>query len=168
MSTMPPHMHAAATVFGLGRLRPAPGSWGSLAPFPLFLLLWILGVSPATPVWWVVCAFGCVLASVACLVSADYAEARWGKDPGPVVSDEAAGQCITLAFLPAFAGHDFWTLACWFAAAFFFFRLFDVFKPWPAGAMQRIPGGWGILLDDLVAGAQAGVVVLVGALLIGR
>lgn len=165
---MPPHLHAAATVFGLGTLRPAPGSWGSLAPFPLFLALWIVGVQPASPWWWAACALACVLACVACLGAADHAEARWGKDPGPVVSDEAAGQSITLAFVPAFAGDSFWSIAAWFAVAFVLFRLCDIFKPWPANALQRVPGGWGILLDDLVAGAQAGVILLIAAVLLAR
>jgi len=76
-----------------------------------------------------------------------------------VVADETAGQCVTLLMIPtAMLGTPlsaFLTLL----GAFLLFRAFDILKPWPAGAMQNIRGGWGILLDDWVAGFMAGVVI---------
>ena len=80
------------------------------------------------------------------------------KDPGPVVIDEVMGQLVTLLLAPATATAMF--------AAFFLFRLYDVIKPWPAGRLEEIKGGWGIMLDDLMAGiyAWATLQVLVWAL----
>lgn len=146
------------TVFGLGHMRPAPGTWGSLPPIAGAAVLLLLG----SPAWVVSLAalVGLVAWSLGCVVQGDRAEARFaGKDPSQVVADEAAGQCIALLWLPAAAyaspGLALWTLVLCFLS----FRLCDIFKPWPANALQRVPGGWGILLDDLVAGLYALVLV---------
>lgn len=69
------------------------------------------------------------------------------KDPGPVVVDEVLGMLVTLAFLPASPGVVL--------AGFFLFRIFDIIKPFPARRLESIPGGWGIMLDDLMAGLYA-------------
>lgn len=71
------------------------------------------------------------------------------RDPGPVVIDEVLGMLITLASLPLGWGGV--------AAGFFLFRLFDVIKPWPADLLEAAPGGWGIMLDDAMAGVYAHV-----------
>ena len=72
------------------------------------------------------------------------------KDPGEVVIDEVLGQW--LACLP------FMALSCWgYVAAFFFFRLFDILKPWHVRKAEQLPGGLGIMADDAVAGAYAAV-----------
>ena len=135
-------------------MRPAPGTWGSLPPVVLAALMMLLGVSPLAVT--AMALAGLVLWSLACVVQGDRAEARFArKDPSQVVADEAAGQCIPLLWLPAAAvaspGLMLWTLLLCFLS----FRLCDIFKPWPANALQRVPGGWGILLDDLVAGVYA-------------
>jgi phosphatidylglycerophosphatase A len=110
----------------------------------------------------------------ACLAFGDAAEARFGrKDPGQVVADEVAGMALTLVPLPWLVGvsgvwcaespvlRGLWLVAVGFVA----FRFFDVLKPPPARGLQRVPGGWGILLDDLFAGVYAaGALVLVGRL----
>lgn len=110
--------------------------------------------------------FNAVLALVglffaaACLFQADAAEARFGKkDPGQVVADETAAQCIPLLFLPASAVRDWPHAAGALVGAFLLFRIFDIIKPWPARGLQRIPGGWGILIDDLFAGLYAAAIV---------
>lgn len=72
------------------------------------------------------------------------ARARGREDPGPVVIDEAAGYLFTVAWLP----HGPWTAA----AGFVLFRVLDILKPPPARQLERIPGGWGIVLDDVAAG----------------
>lgn len=170
------------TVFGLGHMRPASGTWGSLPPVALAALLWLMGAAPlatdtttrgiaaaagehghaiAFAVYLATFACVCLAFSAACVVQGAAAEAIFGHDPAQVVADETAGQCLPLAALaivPACFASP-WTTAAWLAAAFVAFRVFDIFKPWPAGALQRIPGGWGILLDDLAAGVYAGVVV---------
>jgi phosphatidylglycerophosphatase A len=100
--------------------------------------------------------------SAACLLQADRAEARFNrKDPGQVVADEMAGMALTLLMLPAAGMVTGVRAAFTLVFAFLAFRIMDIVKPWPAGAMQRIPGGWGILLDDLAAGLYAGVLILV-------
>jgi phosphatidylglycerophosphatase A len=93
-------------------------------------------------------AIGCVRFGAA-------AERVYGKkDPGRVVADEVAGQSLTLLFLPWPAGAA-GRAALIAAIAFLFFRICDIAKPWPAHRLQRLTGGWGILIDDLVAGVYA-------------
>lgn len=143
------------TVFGLGLLRPAPGTWGSLPPIALTaLLLWIADD------WWVIelsllaCA---ALFSIACVRFGDEAEAYFGrKDPSSVVADETAGQCLALLALPWRFGEDAMLFNGFLLAiSFVAFRLFDVIKPPPINGLQKYPGGFGVLIDDLAAGALA-------------
>jgi len=78
------------------------------------------------------------------------------KDPGKVVVDEVAGQMIALLPLSVFAlGRG------WIIVSFILFRLFDIFKPYPARRFEALRAGWGIMTDDLVAGIYAGVIVAV-------
>jgi phosphatidylglycerophosphatase A len=150
----------ALTVFGLGRLRLAPGTWGSLPPVALVLLALAL----PGPRWVVDAMLGIVgiAFGVACVRLGGRAERHFGrKDPSEVVADEVAGQCLALAGLPwrnvAIAGG--WTHNLVLAGvAFAAFRLFDIWKPPPARGLQRITGGWGILVDDLIAGVYAAAV----------
>lgn len=137
---------ALTTVFGLGLLRPAPGTWGSVPP-PILVLAMVWAGAPAWAVNAALVAMA-VFFSAACVVLGGWAERRFDtKDPGQVVADEVAGQCVALLLLP-------WNVPL-VVAAFIAFRIFDVIKPPPAGRVQRIGGGWGILLDDLVAGLMA-------------
>jgi phosphatidylglycerophosphatase A len=149
------------TVFGIGHMRPASGTWGSLPPVVLAVLLFAAGFSPlsghATGAWvyFGVLALVFLLGCAACIYEGDRAEARWGKDPSEAVADETAGQCIPLFFLPLATTADWWKVAVAVFWAFILFRLMDIVKPWPARGLQRIPAGWGILIDDLVAGVYA-------------
>lgn len=98
--------------------------------------------------------------SIACLRQGAAAEAVFGrKDPANAVADEVAGQCVPLMFLPSWSlstpDHALVTLV----VAFLAFRTMDILKPWPAYRLQRIPGGFGILIDDLVAGVYAAILV---------
>lgn len=149
------------TVFGLGTLRPASGTWGSLPPVLLAGALLALGASPG--VW-----FGALLAMLllfagACIVLGDHAEARWGKDPSNVVADEVAGMCVTLLLAPPALLQDPARAPIALLAAFLLFRCFDIFKEIapPARGIQRVRGGWGVLLDDLISGVYAGVALWV-------
>lgn len=150
------------TTFGLGFRRPASGTWGSMPPVALAALLMLTGYGPLDNplIYFGVLAFVLILFSWACIAHGDLAEVRYGeKDPSEVVADETAGQCIPLLAIP-WAGLADWprtfaTLAFCFIA----FRIMDIFKPPPARGLQKIPGGWGILIDDLVAGIYAAIAV---------
>lgn len=157
------------TTFGLGKLHPAPGTWGSIPPCVIAAGLLLFGLGPhdgtVPTLLYHATLVGLMLAScAACIAFGDSAEARWGKDPSPVVADETAGQCIPLLLLPA-AG-SWWSGLTLIALAFFAFRAFDIFKPFPAGDAQRIRGPWGVLVDDLIAGLYALAIVQAAGLLL--
>jgi phosphatidylglycerophosphatase A len=140
---------------GLGYLPLAPGTWGSLAPCALFLLLaWALGDEAV----WIVAAAMVVLAilsSVGCVVLGRYAEQAFGKkDARTCVIDEYAGQALTLVALPLSAAGKLWLPPL---VAFLAFRAMDIIKPPPGRRMEKLPLGWGVLLDDLVAGVYANI-----------
>ncbi len=150
------------TTFGLGHVRPASGTWGSMPPVVLAAGLLLAGFGPHQQPW----VYNGVLIAVlvvfagACIVSGDEAEARFlNKDPSQVVADETAGQCIPLLFLPGAAFGSPMMSAFTLVYVFLCFRVLDIVKPWPANRIQSVPGGWGILLDDLVAGVYALVLV---------
>jgi phosphatidylglycerophosphatase A len=141
------------TGMGFGLLRPAPGTWGSLPPVGLALVLAFADTNPRT-IDMALALLGIVF-GIACLIWGEDAERRFGrKDPGSVVADEIAGQSIALMWLPWSLGNNARIIATC-AIAFFAFRLFDIIKPPPARGWQRFPGGLGILIDDIVAGFYA-------------
>lgn len=150
------------TTFGLGFRRPASGTWGSVPPVALALLLMLTGFGPRESFAAYYGSLVIVLVAFcwACIAHGDLAEVRFGeKDPSEVVADETAGQCIPLLAIP-WAGLADWprTIAT-LAFCFIAFRVMDIWKPPPARGLQRIPGGWGILIDDLVAGVYAAIAV---------
>lgn len=163
------------SALGLGYIRPAPGTWGSLPPVVLAGLLFLVGVGPesdagvvprwASPdwiVWNVVIALCCISACVVCVSLGDYGEAAFGKkDASSIVADESAGQCIPLLALPAGVLATPSLAAFTLVLAFLAFRVFDIVKIWPAHGLQRLPGGWGVVMDDLVAGLQAMILMQV-------
>lgn len=164
MITMPPSSEMLLTTGGLGHMRPASGTWGSLPPVIIAYALILVGIGPGDPLAWVyflVLALICIIYSGACVLLGHEAEAKWGKDPSEVVADETAGQCLTLMFIPAGICNCTLTTMGAVLGAFFLFRAFDILKPWPAGAMQKIAGGWGILLDDILAGIMGGIALLI-------
>ena len=141
--------------FGLGLLPIAPGTWGSLPAAAAFGLLAISNLSPSAIT--IAMALLALASSVACVIFAPYAIERTGrKDPGEVVADELAGQSLVFMFLPMLAGKELWLAV---VAGFLLFRFFDIFKPWPIRKLEKLPAGWGILLDDLLAGVFAAVVL---------
>ncbi len=146
---------ALLTCGGLGRLEPGPGTWGSMPPAAAALALVLAG----TPAWGVNAALAAtaILFSGACVAFGRWAEERFAAaDPRPVVADEVAGQCLALLGLPWRTGTDQWAWnAALVAVAFGAFRLFDILKPQPARAAERLPRGIGVLADDLVAGLYA-------------
>lgn len=155
---------AFVTTFGLGFMRPAPGTWGSIPTVVVAGLLIAGGHGPAESPWVYhifLLAWLALFAGV-CVVGGDRAEGVFGrKDPSQVVADETAGQVIPLLAIPAGALQTPVLAVFTLVLAFLAFRVMDIFKPWPAGRLQRLAGGWGILMDDLVAGIYALVVVQV-------
>jgi len=169
MNRPDPVQELVITTGGLGLIRPASGTWGSLPPVIASGILVVLGAGPASDLWWIhalVMVVFVIAFSVVCITGADGAEARWGKDPSPVVADETAGMALTLLLLPTalFSGELFFVMTT-LVGAFVLFRAFDILKLPPAWGMQKIPGGWGILLDDHVAAVQAAVIAWVVFLL---
>ncbi|MCF6443268.1 phosphatidylglycerophosphatase A [Nereida sp. MMG025] len=146
-----------ATFFYTGYLRPASGTWGSLAALPFAWALYAIG-----GLWLF------VLAIPATYIKG-YLATKWmtqghdNHDPSEIVIDEVVGQWIAL--LPVMigataAGTD--VLALWpgWITAFVAFRLFDIWKPGPVGWADRLHGPTGVMLDDVIAGVLAACVVL--------
>jgi phosphatidylglycerophosphatase A len=137
----------AATFFGAGFAKPGPGTWGSLAA----VLLWAAYAGLMRPT-----ATGLDLALLAGIVlsvlfgvpAATIVERECGRrDPGFIVIDEVAGQWVALlGSRPAWRGA---------LLALALFRVFDIAKPFPIRRLERLPGGWGIVFDDLGAGLYA-------------
>jgi phosphatidylglycerophosphatase A len=147
VSRKTPWAWAIGTFFGAGLLKPGPGSWGSAAA----ALLWLgagmgLHLAPAPLTWLtVVAAVGAFVIGVPAATCVERESVQ--EDPGHVVIDEVAGQWIALSHSRVDLSH--------LLAGFLFFRLFDIVKPWPAGRLERLPAGWGIMLDDVAAGVYA-------------
>jgi phosphatidylglycerophosphatase A len=167
------------STFGLGFMRPASGTWGSLPPVVVALVLFLWGCGPLSHPWVYFGVLGAValVFSWACIAQGDHAEMRWGKDPSNAVADETAGQALTLLLLPyshvlypPVWAHDRIVPLLVFTLAFAFvaFRVMDIVKPWPARQIQRLPAGWGILMDDLFAALYAAAVVQIAARLVLR
>ncbi len=149
-----------ASCFGLGRLPVAPGTWGSLPPAIIFALMCQLGAS-ALLISFVMAA----LALGSCAICIKFAPAviaaTGNTDPREVVADEFAGQAVTflsVAFLAVGAAtpKQIWGIT---ALGFVLFRLFDIAKPWPIRKLEKLPKGWGVLADDLMASVYAAVVL---------
>lgn len=148
---------------GLGFLRPASGTWGSTPPAGVAWLLLLLG-APA-PVLAGALSLLFLISAAACIAWGAYAEERFGvKDPREVVADETAGMVVTLTPLLFFTdglGTDFWRITAAVGAAFVLFRVSDIIKPPPARGLERLSAGWGILVDDLIAGVYAAIPLIV-------
>ena len=148
---LPPTHPAAllATWFGSGLLPWAPGSWGSLAALPFaWVIMTYTGASGLLVAALVVFAVGCWAAG-------RVAQASGVKDPGFTVIDEVAGQWLTLVVAPLDP--------LFYLAGFLLFRLFDIWKPFPIRHIERnVPGGLGIMADDVAAALYAALALLIG------
>ena len=140
-----------ATVGGVGWIRVAPGTWGSLVALPALLL----------GRWWIL-ALALLVGTLGWVAVREVLRGRPNDDPGWIVVDEAAGMLLALAALPAGAG---WLGA---AVAFVLFRGFDILKPWPVSWADGLHGATGVMLDDILAGAiVAALLMLFGVFLPG-
>jgi phosphatidylglycerophosphatase A len=131
-----------ATFFGIGYLRPGPGTWGSATT----VILWWLVAHRIVPHWqpWVAVLLALVAILVGIPAATRVARACGRKDPQFVVIDEVAGQLITLIGAPM----------AWqsLLLGFILFRAFDIVKPPPVRQLERLPEGVGIVIDDVGAG----------------
>lgn len=143
-----------ATFFYIGRFPVAPGTAGSfLALVILYMLARFLEPFPFS----MVLSGGILLMTSTGIPAASYIEKRDRiKDPSHVVIDEAIGQWLTFLFIPGnVIASVHWTPV----AGFLLFRFFDIVKPWPARQAEKLAGGFGIVLDDIIAGAYACITV---------
>lgn len=165
------YLALAIATCGVGYLPLAPGTWGSLVGIGFFALLrdciiWLFANLERTKQWDMLqTVYGVLtleLAAVSCIaVIGIWAASRTErlsekKDPGKVVVDEVAGQMIALLPVPLALGSVWWCTIL----AFILFRFFDIVKPYPARKLESLPGGLGIMADDLVAGVYAALGVM--------
>jgi phosphatidylglycerophosphatase A len=134
-----------ATFFGVGRMKPGPGTWGSVAT----VLSWALISSQIPPHLrtWATIAAGVLVTVIGIPAATTVAHAYNKKDPQFVVIDEVAGQLVALIAVPL----------AWktFLAGLILFRAFDILKPPPVRQLEKLPEGTGIVVDDLGAGLYA-------------
>ncbi len=124
----------------------APGTFGTAGAIPLYLVLSRAGGGTYIVFTLLFCAVA--------VTAAERAGRYWGvADASPIVIDEVAGYLVTMALVP-FS----WPTAL---AGFVLFRIFDILKPWPASAFDRVKNGFGVVLDDLAAGVWAWAALLV-------
>ncbi len=156
-----------ATACGLGYLKPGPGTWGSLAGAGISILLAYLTFLSAPPelgwqlhFWQIqwrpyyLDYIAVVVVAAAGVYVSSKVERHYGKsDPQFVVIDEVSGQLIALSFPFTLLNWKSWLLG------FILFRLFDIWKPFPARQAESLHGGWGIMADDWIAGIYAGLVL---------
>jgi phosphatidylglycerophosphatase A len=134
-----------ATFFGIGRVKPGPGTWAALAT----AILWALASSqiPASHQAWATIVAAALVTLIGIPAATRAARASGRKDPQFVVIDEVAGQLVALIAVPL----------AWktFVVGFILFRVFDISKPFPIRRLERLPEGTGIVVDDLGAGLYA-------------
>ncbi|WP_112309573.1 phosphatidylglycerophosphatase A family protein [Pseudogemmobacter bohemicus] len=157
-------INLTATFFGIGHIRPASGTWASLAAALLALLAMNQGL------YWLVPVAAVLATGFGFWAVPQYLRGRDDTDPSEVVIDEVAGQWIAISFVAIPAMQHGLDVGLWWgawpawAAPFLLFRLFDIWKPWIIGRADRRGDATGVMLDDLIAGLFAGIgsVILAG------
>ncbi len=147
----------AITGMGTGYLRPAPGTWGSFAVAILCLAALRAGGGNLLTVNVFLAAL-VLLSTAGCIALGPFTERAFGKkDPSYCTLDEWAGQGLALCLLPFGDTWSQWLLVI--LMAFLAFRLFDITKPPPVRQLERLPHGFGVVADDLLAGVFANILV---------
>jgi len=142
---------AWVTAGGLGYAPFAKGTFGTLAGIAVAALI---GYGAPDQYYLPLVLVAAMVAAVGGAAAGKWAEQRYGrKDPGQFVMDEVAGYLVTVAWV----GFPGWTHLL---VGFFFFRAFDNIKPFPCRRLEKVPHGWGIVLDDLMAGVYSLAVVI--------
>ena len=156
--------HLSSTFFGVGLLPKAPGTWGSFVA--LFLFFGLIYVQISFLLYFIFFIFFSIASIIICeIASKDLVE----KDHKTIVIDEVAGAGLSFLFIPLLGIYDFstlvWQKESYLAALILiiFFRFFDILKPHPISFIDsKFKSGFGIVLDDLVAGIFAGLTLLGG------
>ncbi|HEV2288286.1 MAG TPA: phosphatidylglycerophosphatase A [Candidatus Acidoferrales bacterium] len=159
-----------ATACGVGYIPKAPGTWGSLVGVAIYCMLisiptrialdfYLHGVDYVIYGWPVVPIVALVLALFGVVTASRVAKSTGKKDPQFVVIDEVSGQ--SLAYFLALVPLNWKYLAL----GFILFRLFDIWKPFPARQAESLSGGWGIMADDWVAGIYAAIGIWIARIL---
>ncbi len=156
--------HLLATFFGIGLLPFAPGTWGSFAALLIFFCLIYFQVSLLL----LAILFFCfIIFSI--IICEKASKDLFEKDQKTIVIDEVAGAWLAFLFIPFLGIYNFsvseWQKESYIAACVLivFFRFFDIFKPYPISFLdKKFKSGFGIVLDDLVAGIFAGLTLLGG------
>ena len=139
-------IRAFVTGVGVGYLPIAPGTWGSLAALlPVFTVHWLFPLHETV----VLGSLVALLTFPAVVFSTRFSRSEGDPDPSKIVIDEILGQMLCLLFVPVSAVS--------LGAGFFLFRFFDIWKPFPVRNSEKLPGGVGIVCDDLIAGIYAGL-----------
>lgn len=134
-----------ATGLGIGYIGKGGGTIAALA----CCIVWYTTQAGGTNNW--VALFITILIVIIGICNGNKVEAAWGKDSSKVVIDEIAGMCITLLFVPVTILNIFIGLVL--------FRFFDIVKPLFIKKMEQLPGGWGVMMDDVLAGIYANVLL---------
>ena len=147
-------MKAIASLFYIGFLRPAPGTWGSLISLPVAYGILLSGGFRFL-----------IIATITMFFIGLYATAQvtheGDKDPSWVVIDELVGQWVALfpvAYGASMMGVAYWELYPGWISGFVLFRLFDIWKPWLIGWADRQGGAFGVMFDDVLAGVFAALI----------
>lgn len=141
-----------ATSLGAGFLPVAPGTWGALVGIVLWLPLYLWASATVTVI---VTALAAVILTFVGSWASSVAERYWGKDPVVACVDETVGQWINL--LPVVPLCPWWQIVL----AFALFRYFDIFKPLGIRRTEQLPGGAGMMADDIVAGLYGAIIILI-------
>jgi phosphatidylglycerophosphatase A len=138
-----------ATGFGIGYLPIAPATWASAAVTLVFFAL-------LPRMDWIVTLSAIVAITPLAIWASGEAERDLGHDARPIVIDEVAGMLVAVCAVPMGAGGGA-RFAIMLALAFALFRVFDIWKPYPIRGSQSLPGGCGVVADDLLAGIYTNV-----------
>ncbi len=146
-----------ASVCGAGFIPFAPGTMGSIVAFIGYLLLPESLFMGLNQLWF---SLGVLVLTLVSIILSGKAEKVLGRDAPQIVIDEAAGYYFAVLLLPQTLMVGLYALVL--------FRVFDIAKPWPINISQRLPGGWGVTVDDLIAGVFANIVIRILLLIVPR
>ena len=146
-----------STGLGVGYFPLAPGTMGSLA---ILIVYWICPEISSLQLSMIIVGLS-VIGIYSVTITENEVKSKLGQDrgndPGIIVIDEVIGMLVALLFIPK--------TTFFLITAFILFRIFDIAKPYPARKMEKLHGGWGIVLDDVVAGIYANIVIQIGRLI---